>query len=62
MLARDSDASSHRWLGITGPPPAFFTEVFILKALKVDCFYRFTEVFILRYLRGKNCCKIGHFL
>jgi hypothetical protein len=42
FLARDarsgSDASSHRWLTITGPSPRVFAEVFILKILKVDCF------------------------
>jgi hypothetical protein len=34
--ARDSDASSHPWLTISGPSPRIFAEMFILKALKVD--------------------------
>jgi hypothetical protein len=32
--------------------------VFILKTLKVDCFYRFTEVFILKDLIALICTKI----
>ncbi len=35
---------SHCWLTITTPTPRVFAKVFILKTLKVDCFYRFTQV------------------
>ncbi len=50
------------WLTITVPPPRVFSEVFILKTLKVDCFYRFTEVFILKGLIGLICTKIVQIL
>jgi hypothetical protein len=40
------------------PPPRVFAEVFILKTLKVDCFYRFTQVFILKDLIAPICTKI----
>jgi hypothetical protein len=36
MLARDSDASSHRWLTISGLPTPFFAELLNLKGLKGD--------------------------
>jgi len=42
------------------PPPRVFAEVFILKTLKVDCFYRFTQVFILKDLTATICTKIVH--
>ena len=40
-----------------GPPPCF-SQVFILKTLKVDCFYEFTQVFILKDLIAQICTRI----
>ena len=40
------------------PPSPFFLQVFILKTLKVMCFYRFTQVFILKDLVALICTKI----
>jgi hypothetical protein len=34
--------------------------VFILKTFKVVCFYRFTQVFILKDLIATICTKIVH--
>jgi hypothetical protein len=50
--------SENCWLTIRPPSPRVFPEVFILKTLKVDCFYRFTQVFILKDLIAPICTKI----
>lgn len=46
------------WLTIRPPSPRVFAEMFILKALRVDCLYRFTKLLILKDLIALICTKI----
>ncbi len=57
-FGRQTEVCPTGWLTIISPSPRVFPEVFILKTLKVDCFYGFTEVFILKGLIGLICTRI----
>jgi len=54
MVVQDRQPSSAVWLTITGYPAPCFSEVFILKGVKVVCFDTVLEVLILKGVKRKS--------